>query len=208
VFYTPVGSVNHLRASNMINYVTPNFGGFDVTAAYAPSEAQSNAPKDGSYRGVKLGYARGKLIADVAWGKTTQAAIGDLRTTSIGASYDFGVVKPTFEYSQDEQGAAGANGKKKGFSVGATAPLGVGLLRAQYGRVTRTSDTTTEGRVNQLALGYIYNLSKRTALLVTATRVRNSNYFNTPTGGYQVGGVVTSPNSTVKAYDVGIRHLF
>lgn len=208
VFYTPVGSVNHLRASNLISYTTPNLGGFNAVVGYAPSEAPSNAAKDGAYSGVKLGYAAGKLNADIAWGKTTLAAIGDLRTTSIGASYDFGVVKPMVEYSEDRQGAAGANGKKKGYLVGAWAPIGAGLLRFQWGRVTRTSDTTSEGRVTQLSLGYVYNLSKRTALVATVSRVNNSNYFNTATGGYQVGGVQTSPNGSVSAQDIGIRHSF
>jgi predicted porin len=208
VFYTPVGSVNHLRASNMINYVTPNMGGFAATVAYAPSEVQSNGIQDGAYTGIKLSYARAKLSADLAVGQTTLAAVGDLRTTSFGASYDFGVVKPMFEYSEDRQGAAGANGRKKGLLLGAQAPLGNGQLRFAWSRVSRTSDTTTEGTVKQVALGYVYNLSRRTALLGTVTHLKNSNYFNTAAAGYQVGGVVTSPNSGVTAYDVGIRHTF
>ena len=72
-------------------------GGFTATLAYAPSEAPSNAPKDGRYAGVKLGYASPKLMADLAHGSTTLAAIGDLTTTSFGASYDFGFIKPMFE---------------------------------------------------------------------------------------------------------------
>jgi len=208
VFYTAVGSVNHLRASNMINYVTPNYSGFTGTLSYAPSESQSTAPKDGQYTGAKLSYADAKLNADFATGKTTLAAIGGLRTTSVGASYDFGAIKPMFEYSQDKQGAAGANGSKKGWVLGAWAPVGPGQVRFQYGHVTRTSDITTEGKVTQVALGYVYNLSKRTALIGTVTTVKNTNYVNGPGAGYQVGGVVTSPNSTVNAYDVGIRHIF
>jgi predicted porin len=208
VFYTPVGSVNHLRASNLINYVTPNFNGFTATIAYAPSEAQSTAPKDGKYTGLRLSYAAKGLSADFATGKTTLAAVGDLKTTSFGASYDFGVVKPMFEYSVDKQGAAGANGEKKGWILGAWVPVGTNQVRLQYGRVSRDSDTTTEGTVKQLSIGYVHNLSKRTAIIGTYSRVDNSNYFNTPTAGYQVGGVATSPNGGVKAYDIGIRHIF
>ncbi|HVZ45912.1 MAG TPA: porin [Ramlibacter sp.] len=208
VFYTAVGSVNHLRASNLISYVTPKFGGFAATLAYAPSEAQSTAPKDGSYTGLRLSYAKGPANADFAMGKTTLAAVGDLRTTSFGASYDFGVVKPMFEYSEDKQGAAGANGRKKGYVLGAWVPAGPGQVRFQWGRVTRTSDIAAEGKVSQVALGYVYNLSKRTAIIATVTRVKNSNYVNGPGAGYQVGGVATSPNSSVNAQDIGIRHIF
>jgi predicted porin len=208
VFYTPVGSVNHLRASNLVTYVTPRFSGFAATLAYAPSEAASTAPKDGRYLGARLSYAQGPLTADFAHGSTTLAAIGDLKTTSIGASYDFGVVKPMFEWSEDKQGAAGGNGSKKGYLLGALAPLGPGQVRFQWARVQRTDAATGTGNVKQLALGYVYNLSRRTAVIGTVTRLQNSNYFNSPVAGYQVGGVVTSPDGSVRAIDIGIRHMF
>ena len=63
-------------------------------------------------------------------------------------------------------------------------------------------------KVRQLAVGYLHNLSKRTALYVTLSQVRNDNYRNSPTAGYAVGNAVTSPNGRVNAQDIGIRHLF
>ena len=208
VFYVPVGSVNHLRASNMILYTTPNLNGFTAMVGYAPSEAPSNQPRDGAHMSVKLGYAKGPLSVDVATGRTTLASIGDLKTTSVGGAYNFGVVRPMFEYSEDKLGAAGANGRKRGLLVGAQAPVGPGQLRFSAARVSKTSDTITEGRARQLAIGYVYNLSKRTALVATYSTIRNSNYVNAGTSGYSVGNAVTSPNGTVRAQDIGIRHIF
>jgi predicted porin len=62
--------------------------------------------------------------------------------------------------------------------------------------------------VSQLAMGYIHHLSKRTALYVTLSQVRNDNYRNSPTAGYAVGNAVATPNGRVSAQDIGIRHLF
>jgi predicted porin len=208
VFYTPVGSVNHMRASNMILYTTPDLGGFTGMAAYAPSEAAANQPKDGEHKSFKLGYAKGPLSVDVAAGRTTLAAVGDLKTTTIGASYDFGVVRPMFHASEDQQGAAGANGRKRGVLLGAQIPLGPGQVRFSWARVNKTSDATTAGRVRQVSVGYVHNLSKRTAVFATFTSIRNSNYVNVGTAGYSVGNAVVSPNGTVRAQDFGIRHIF
>jgi predicted porin len=208
VFYTPVGSVNHLRASNMILYTSPNFAGFTGMAAYARSEAAANQSKDGEHKGFKLGYAKGPLSVDVAAGRTTLAAVGDLKTITLGGSWDFGVIRPMFHASEDQQGGPGANGRKRGLLVGAHIPVGAGQVRVAIARVHKDSDTTTEGRVRQLSIGYVHNLSKRTAVFATFTSVRNSNYVNAGTAGYSVGNAVVSPNGSVRAQDIGIRHVF
>jgi len=208
-YFNPAGSVNHLRASNLITYTTPaSSTGLSAMVAVAPSETPSTAAKEGGVTSMKIGYVNGPLMADVAWAKTTLVSSGDIKTTSIGAAYDFGAIKPMFEYSRDELGAAGANGVKKGYLAGATAPLGSGQARFSYSKVDRTADNTTSGQVTQLALGYVYNLSKRTALYGTYSHVNNSNYRNTPTAGYSVGSAVSSINGSVTGYDLGIRTTF
>lgn len=211
VFFNTAGSVAHLRASNLITYTTPaNSSGFNAMLAVAPSETISTVAKEGGVTNVKLGYAKGPLMADVAWGKTKFAATNDIVTSSFGAAYDFGAIKPVFEYSRDTVGAAGANAKKQGYLIGATAPMGQGQARISYSKVERSSDTTTTGNVSQLAVGYVYNLSKRTALFATYSSVSNSNYRNTAAGttGYSFTGASTGINGGSTGYDLGIRTMF
>ena len=174
----------------------------------APSETSSAVPKEGGFTGGKVGYVNGSLMADVAWAKTKLVASGDIKTTSAGAAYDFGVIKPMIEYSRDELGAAGANASKKAYLLGATAPIGQGQARVSYSKVEKTADNATAGNVTQLAVGYVYNLSKRTALYGTYSHVNNTNYRNTPTAGYAVGSAVTSFNGSNNGYDLGIRTTF
>ncbi len=208
LFYSGAGSVNHLRASNLVTYTSPRLGGVQAVVAYAPSETASNVPKEGGHTGLKLGYAGGPLQADVAWARTKNAASGDIKTTSFGAAYDFGVVRPMLEISEDQLGAAAANGRKKGWLLGATAPMGNVQWRVSYSRVKRTADATPDAKVSQLALGAVYNLSKRTAIYVTFAQIRNDNYRNTAAGGYSVGSATSTVNGKVTAQDIGIRHLF
>jgi predicted porin len=75
--------------------------------------------------------------------------------------------------------------------------------------------TTNNARANQFAIGYVHNLSKRTALYATLSRINIKNGYNNPTvmgattGGspaFLVGGGYAPKNAT--GYDFGIRHAF
>lgn len=208
-YFNSAGSVNHLRASNLVSYTSPlNSSGLSLMLSMAPSETNSSVPKEGGFAGGKVGYVNGPLMADLAWAKTKLVASGDIKTTSVGAAYDMGMIKPMVEYSRDELGAAGANAVKKSYLAGATAPFGQGQARISYSKVEKTADNTTASNVTQLAVGYVHNLSKRTALYATYSHVNNSNYRNTPTAGYSVGSAVTSINGSNNGYDFGIRTVF
>jgi predicted porin len=62
---------------------------------------------------------------------------------------------------------------------------------------------TPDPRSNKIALGYVHNLSKRTALYTTFARVSNKN------GAAQsLNGSVTAANRNSTGYDFGIRHSF
>lgn len=55
----------------------------------------------------------------------------------------------------------------------------------------------------QFAIGYLYNLSKRTAPYVHYAQVKNK-------GGatFTNGGVAPTPNGSTAGFEVGIRHFF
>jgi predicted porin len=92
------------------------------------------------------------------------------------------------------------------------------LIRASYSAVeykTGSSnndlffnDQRNNPKANKLALGYVHNLSKRTALYATVARVSNKNGASLSVGNqpYISNSVFTPKNST--GYDFGIRHAF
>jgi predicted porin len=79
--------------------------------------------------------------------------------------------------------------------------VGAGLVRAAYSRV-RTVGVANDA--DQWALGYVHNLSKRTALYTNWSRVGNKN------GGtnYNVGRATTVPGGSASGYEFGVRHSF
>jgi predicted porin len=181
----------------------------------------------GRYVGGRFGYANAGLDVALAYGSST---VGDnyfagtttkVNTLNLGASYDFGPVKLFGELSQAKQktdfdsefiaGSASVTSTKlNGWLLGVTVPVGAGLIRAAYSGVRYENDALLDDpKANKLALGYVHNLSKRTALYTTIARISNKNGAGLTVGGpafYSGGGVFTPKTST--GYDFGIRHAF
>ena len=109
-----------------------------------------------------------------------------------------------------------------------TVPAGAGLIKGSYSRVKFDNDLGAaaipftpdrDASVRKFALGYEYNLSKRTALYATVARIRIKNGQNNPaimaasiggTAGYLSSGAGVSgyaPRSAM-GYDLGMRHTF
>jgi len=195
-----ITGVTAVRASNGIGYfLPPNLGGFYGQVQYYLGENNSvpSATKDdGTGYGVRLGFASGPFNVALALSKTNYAA-GDVKQDNIGGQWDFGMAKLMAHYSRDSAGTVDA----KGWLIGTLVPVGAGEIRAAYSRYR--TDAAGDPTSKKFALGYVHNLSKRTALYATYARVKNS-------GGASQGlnGAVTGANESSNGYDLGIRHSF
>ena len=224
----PAGALtdgNYVRASNTIGYfLPPNLGGFYGQVQLGLDEQVHNDvgfnSKAGRYTGGRIGYANGPLDVALAYAqsKTFNSATTsvDVNTLNLGASYDFGVVKLFAEASRvqndiQQTGLADTDANANGFLIGATAPIGAGLIRASYSIVKLDVDgVSADPKAQKFALGYVHNLSKRTALYATIARVSNKNgaNFTTYPGGNAVTGIAGTANKSSNGYDFGIRHSF
>ena len=220
------GNSNYVRANNMVAYFLPsNLGGFYGQAQYGFHEnnkVDDNATynsKASQYAGARFGYANGPLDVAVAYGESTVTDVSALngaknKTANLGASYDLGVVKLFGELSRvstDFNSVQALYGSDSvdvdGALLGLTAPIGAGLIRASVSTVKLKNDNGTDPKANKYAIGYVHNLSKRTALYATAAYTKNKDSFGnfglTATSGYAAGAGKSSTG-----YDFGIRHSF
>jgi predicted porin len=195
-----IGGFTSVRASNSIGYfLPPNLGGFYGQAMYFLGENNSGAAnsKDGSGAGIRVGYAAGPFNVAVATQRTRFVA-GDITTTNAGVSYNagFAVFKAMFDRDSIEGGATG-----KGALIGANIPFGPHEVRTSYSYYER--DIAGNPKIAKVALGYVYNFSKRTNVYTTVARGRNS-------GGSAVGlnNSVTGANQKTTGFDVGVMHSF
>lgn len=228
-----------LRTSNGIHYFTPNtLGGFFAQVNYSFGEQASNLPlgtdDNGNYVGARVGYNKGPLLIALAYGKVDiNRATGlsnDRSVASLTGSYDFGVLKLTGEYQRQSidntvnagfgnggTASAGNDTESDGFSIGAIVPVGAGLIKLAYSRISIENGhgLNTDPRAAKFALGYVHNLSKRSVLYTSVARLKNSN--GTATGGTLttaaarvagVSGAVAGANTSSTGFEAGVRHSF
>lgn len=194
------GATTLVRANNTIAYFTPNLGGFGAQIQYAFKETTAaNDPNE--YAGIRLTYAAGPLsvaLATASEGSTIPTE--SFKRTNIGASYDLGFIKPMAQYTQGKFGAAKVNH----YLLGVVAPLGAGNLKASYVRSDYNA-AAGDFDANQIAVGYDYNLSKRTALYGTVSRIANK---NGGTKGLAPAAAPVTPSGNSTGIEFGVRHAF
>lgn len=192
-----------VRASNSIGYFLPgNLGGFYGQIQYYLGEnAQGTGAlteDDGNGAGIRVGYAAGPVNVAVAFSRTDYAG-ADVDQNNIGAQWDFGFAKLMGHYAFDEIGAVDADG----WLIGALVPMGAGEIRVSYSTYEIDAGAGLESRARKLALGYVHNLSKRTALYATYARVNNNNL-----SAVGLNGAVTGLGQSSSGFDLGVRHSF
>ena len=144
----------------------------------------------------------------LSYGETGVAPVGGddkFKTFDLGASYDFGLAKVSSYITQSKA----ASLKVSNYYLGSQVPLGPGFVRVSY--VNSNLSGTTAAGVNtdandarQFAVGYLYNLSKRTALYSNLVRVTNEG----------ASAIAVDKNPTLAAgnnstgVDFGLRHSF
>ncbi|WP_038207491.1 porin [Xenophilus azovorans] len=203
--------------------------------------------RGGRYWGGRFGYANGPLDVAVAYGEQNNESDwltgydNTAKNFNVGASYDFGVVKLFGQYARvknkDEYSANepwfNPSTKMDGYLLGVTVPVGAGQIRASYGRVKFKTDRDplvalldpyyqyADPKADQLAVGYVHNLSKRTALYATVAYIKNKNGANFSAGSGNITAPFAStytdtvfgssgayrPKTSI-GYDLGIRHAF
>ncbi len=227
------------RSSNGIHYFTPALGGFYGHVHYAFGE-QASTPAvtedNGNYFGLRLGYKSGPVDVALALGRldvtrTVPAGLSNDRSVaSLAGSYDLGSVKLSAEYQRQKidntvnagfgnggTASAGRDTESTGFSLGALVPVGTGQIKVAYSRIEIENGhgIGTEPRAAKFAIGYVHNLSKRTALYTSVARLKNAN--GTPIGATLtaaagrvagISGASTAANTSSTGFEAGLRHTF
>ncbi len=198
------------RADNLASYFLPrNLGGFYGQLSVAAGEGTSGK----KYIGGRAGYQAGPLNLSLAYGHTEVTALAGAagedkyKTIVLGASYDLGLAQLSGYYDQKKY----ADLKLATYNIGASVPLGQGALRVGYtaanasGALNGASIAGNDSK--QFAVGYVHNLSKRTAVYGTVARVNNDNAAAYLTGS---APALASPNTGKDStgYELGLRHSF
>jgi len=213
------GDNTAVRASNMIGYFLPaNLGGIYGQVGYAFDENPTG--KAGRYIGGRLGYGSGPFNVAIAYGRAegsdsanvaTSLAAPDVRDWNIGGQWDFGMAKLLAQYDRTKYQVNGLpDATLKGWLIGTLVPVGAGEIRASYSR-EKLDTSANDPRASQWAVGYVHNLSKRTALYATYAHISNRDGATVPVSASlpqstAIDGVRVNGSSS--GFDLGIRHSF
>lgn len=203
------------RVSNMITYVSPNISGFKAAVNYGFGEV-AGENRDSRYVGAGLTYDNGPLSLGLSGERQNRGANNSSTTTqpfdvtawALGGSYDLGVVKLSAAYRDSKaKVVSGDKNKAKGYYFGLSAPVGAaGEVKASYNRYEGERAGADKHKADQFALGYVHNLSKRTAVYGTYAYIKNK---DDGALGQTLGTAATlKDNGSQHGLQVGIRHAF
>ncbi|WP_312128891.1 porin [Diaphorobacter nitroreducens] len=203
-WYGTSGDANGIRSSNMISYYTPNFSGFTAGLGYGFDEQTSG--KAGRYVGGYVAYENGPLGVAVSYDQRNLAADVDRNALTVAGSYNLNVVKLNAIVQQTKDDVPGASDRKvNAYALGASAPVGAGEVKLQYALYDQKA---IDSKAHQISLGYVHNLSKRTALYGTVAYMKNKDASNLGLAAKSLstGGPGAGENQT--GVQLGIRHSF
>lgn len=187
-----------IRLNNSVTYATPNMGGFVASAEIAFGEQTGNWESNRE-TGAGLTYASGPAYVGFSFYDVSNAAGNGAarKNYTLGGTYDFGVVK-LHALAQKSTGPSSLD--VIDLMGGVTVPVAGGNVMASY--IHHNDKTSADKDSQQVGVGYIYPLSKRTSLYGAFARIQNQH------GAAFTVGNATATGTGNKAFNLGVVHNF
>lgn len=204
---TGLGSPPTLRSSNQVQYILPStLGGVDGALMVAAGEG--GKASDGFHKIIagRLAYTVGPVSVSGGY----QTVENDLskgekfKDSVLGVRYDLGegkvsLARREFKYLDAKQTVWMLSGA---MAFGAHE-VKASVLRANVAGKVGTANIDANDATH-VGLGYVYNLSKRTALYSTVARIHNQAKAN-----FEIsGGPAVAAGKASTGFEGGMRHSF
>lgn len=208
------------RRDNSIGYFLPsNIGGFYGQVMTASAFGTNNGgagqtatlDRFGRYFGGRGGFAAGPFDVAIGFGDQRRNDVvqgGSARTQqtwNIGGAWDFGVAKLLGYYDHEKFDTTPVELKEDNWSISAVIPFGQSEVHVGYDWDKLKPSSGSSSTIDQFKATYQYNLSKRTALYTTASRLSNKDKTTVALPG-AAGPTTLSGKST--GVEFGLRHFF
>ncbi len=200
----------YVRSNNSIGYHLPAMGGVYGEVMVAPGEGAA-----GKYTGGRLGFAAGPVNVAAAVGNTSMNVAGTLKSKifNIAGSFKAGPATMMFQLNDDKTETAAGEDKESRILLGASITMGQGEIRGSWVRADRKNNLTggTDESLDdatQISVGYIYNLSPRTALYTQYASISNKGQANFSVAGGTAIAAAPTPGGKSTGLEAGLRHSF
>ncbi|MDL2284055.1 porin [Oxalobacter sp. OttesenSCG-928-P03] len=222
-----LSSQRNARIDNTARYDSPKWAGFSFGLSYSLGQNagtgqywyNSNGTRgwDNDGYAINLSYDNGPFMATANWSRVADS--NDSDTWNVGLAYKFGPARISLVYeSTDDEGFRGGNGvitnngawvsggtSRKAdqdlWLLGLEWDIGPGQLDASVQWMDYDPDGARDGDVWKYALGYTYNLSKRTAAYA---QVAYTDYDHEHIGRNMMG----LSRESMTSFQIGMTHKF
>lgn len=184
-----------VRSNNTISYAMPETQGVSGEIAYGFGEELAGNSAAGRTIGLRTAFTKDPLKVVFAYHKKNDATASDSANSAmVGGIYDFGVAKLHVAYQADK-GLKHIDTREA--LIGVTIPFGPHKVIADF--IQKQTRDVKDADAHQVALAYVYAMSKRTNLYASAAYASNdaAAQFN-----------VAKAGASDRLYNVGIRHTF
>ena len=196
----------YVRSNNAVAYYLPGgLGGLYGEAMFGLGEGGP-----GKYVGGRIGFAAGPVNVAVGIGKTDLDVAGNLTgdVVNIAGQYKVGPATIMAQWNNETRDlTATTEAKENRILLGVNIVMGQGEIRASWNRFdNKTAGAAGNADATQLALGYIYNLSPRTALYATYASISNDSPAQFQVSASSAALPTAGGKST--GLEAGLRHSF
>lgn len=207
------------RQKNLLQYFAPGYLGWNARIAVSAREEKTAASNPGLVSGL-LTYEQGPLY--LAYGYERHTDYFASGTTDeghkLGAAYSIGGTRLRFAWEKLRyEPTVKTHLGRNAWQLAATHEIGLHIFRASYVRALNASGNASAGiggtgkpggesGARQYALGYGYNLSRRTELWAAYTRINNDKYAMYNLSGNPVAGLAAGQDPY--GFALGITHKF
>lgn len=194
------------RIGNGVQYILPrNAWGIEGALVYAFGEGGTAANDQHNGKGARIGYESGPVSVSLAHMRTSNnLTTGDFKDTALAGSFNADFVRVSGGVRRLQY----LNSKQNNYLVAASIPLGVHELKASWNRAAFGGSvgavSIANDRTDQYAVGYVYNLSKRSRLYATYAKINNKGKARFVIAGALDG----TAGARSSGLETGINHEF
>lgn len=193
-----------LRMNNSLSYVSPVLSGFSARVAYGLGENQNGQSRVGDVANIAAQYDIGRFSMQLSHLSRKTTAVNTEKWSTLGVSYDFGMVKTAAIYRTRRDDANVA--KNDVYEVSALVPVGTGSLLLDYGAIR--NKVIGDADAQALNVRYDHPLSKRTSLYTGIAKIRNDINSRYGVNGATGAALTAANGDDVRSVIFGVRHLF
>ena len=197
------------REQNVLQYWSPNIGGFAFRAAVSANEGKGAGlnPRD---FGASVTFTRGPIYVFGAWEKheDVSATLRNEEAWAVGGAVTFGPVKVGAQYQKIEKNTF--RDDQDNFMLNAVFTFGKNQIIVQG--MKSENQNVVGAECESLSVGYQYNFTRRTFFIASYIDVDNNAVSNCNFGSNALpitaGNGTTTFSSDPRGFFAGLRHVF